>query len=293
MRRHARDPRATPDTFHFRATPRHLPALSQDATDGSWQAGEHLTEDDFWFIAGPNRPTGSFGRQKPPVSLRLMSRLVILPLVVVLLLGVQGFVLHAARECVQNRHASGCFVLSVFPSLAGAQAVIPPTPTSPPTPAVPIAPNDVPANVHGFLVLALPYAVEAHQALGWPTSVILAQWGLEHGWFVPDYTGYNWGNVSAIAGQPSVSGINVPGSPAAFAYARTPSDGLRYFLSAARLPYYVGVAPAAKQGGADAAVVALGRSPWDAGHYTNIGQPGSSLLAIMRDFDFYRLDVGA
>jgi hypothetical protein len=38
--------------------------------------------------------------------------------------------------------------------------------------------------------------------------------------------------------------------------------------------------------------VALGQSPWDANHYTVTGMPGSSLLAILHDFNFYRLDVG-
>ncbi len=292
MRRHERDLQESSEAFHSRATPRRLPALSQDAEDGSWLPGEDITEDDFWFIAGPDRANASSGRWKPPVSLRLMSRLAVVPLVALLLLGVQGFVFHSARDCAASQRGPACFALSLFPSQSGSQVMVPPTPTPRPAPAIPAIPNDVPANVHGFLVLAMPYAVQAHQALGWPTSVIMAQWGLEHGWFVPDYTGYNWGNVSAIAGEPSVGGINVPGSPAAFAYARTPADGLRYFLSAARLPYYAGVAPAARQGGADAAAVALGHSPWDAGHYTNIGQPGSSLLAIMRDFNFYRFDVG-
>ncbi|HEX8032950.1 MAG TPA: LysM peptidoglycan-binding domain-containing protein, partial [Ktedonobacterales bacterium] len=54
------------------------------------------------------------------------------------------------------------------------------------------------SNVKSFVQLALPYARQAHQQTGWPTSLILAQWGLEHGWHVPSHTGYNWGNVAAL-----------------------------------------------------------------------------------------------
>ena len=280
----------TSETFHTQATPRRIPALRQEAPDGTWQADEPLASGDLWFIAGPDRAKGFSGWKKLPVRVKLIARLAVLPLVALLLLGMQGFVQQAARDCA-GRQSQTCFALSIFTAMEGSQSVIPPTPTATPKPAIPPIPNDVPMNVHDFLALAMPYAVQAHQALGWPTSMILAMWGLEHGWHVPDYTGYNWGNSGAIEGYPTVPGINVPGSPGAFAYANTPTDGLNIFLHVARLSYYTAVAPAAMQGGADAAAVALGQSPWDAGHYTNIGQPGSSLIAIMRDFNFYRFDT--
>ena len=285
-----RDVDGAPDTFHTRATPRRMPALRQDSDDGTWQPGEHLTSGDFWFISGPDRSKPLSGWKKLPVRVRLAARLAVLPLVALLLLGMQGFVQQAARDCM-GQHSQACLALSLFSPIHGSQSVIPPTPTPRPTPAIPAIPNDVPMNVHDFLALAMPYAVQAHHALGWPTSVILAQWGLEHGWSVPDYTGYNWGNSGAIEGYPTVPGINVPGSPGAFAYAKTPQDGLNIFLHVARLSYYTAVAPAAMQGGANAAAVALGQSPWDAGHYTHSGQPGSSLIAIMSDFNFYRFDM--
>jgi LysM repeat protein len=145
-------------------------------------------------------------------------------------------------------------------------------------------------NEQSFVQLALPYAVSAHQQCSWPVSLVLAQWGVEQGWHVPSYTGYNWGNVSAITGEPSVKGLPVAGSPTAFAYAKTPADGARYYVIYCKMGYYTGVAPAAASGGPNAAAVALGRSPWDAGHYTNIGQPGSSLLNAMRVFDLYWYD---
>ena len=145
-------------------------------------------------------------------------------------------------------------------------------------------------GVQAFVGYALPYARQAHQQTGWPTSVILAQWGLEQGWKIPGYTGFNWGNVAALPGQPTVNGIAVPGSPAAFAYARTPQEGLNYYVRVAHLSYYNGVR-AAVSNGADACARALGASPWDAGHYTASGNPGSSLLSIMRVYNLYWYDT--
>lgn len=145
-------------------------------------------------------------------------------------------------------------------------------------------------GVQSFVNFALPYARTAHAQTGWPTSVILAQWGLEQGWKIPGYTGFNWGNVAALPGQPTVNGIAVPGSPAAFAYANTPQQGLSYYVRVARLAYYSRVRAAAANG-ADAAARALGTSPWDAGHYTATGSPGSSLLSIMRVYNLYWYDT--
>ena len=144
-------------------------------------------------------------------------------------------------------------------------------------------------GVQSFVQYALPYAREAHNATGWPTSMILAQWGLEQGWRVPGYTGFNWGNVAALPGEPTVNGIAVPGSPAAFAYANTPAQGLSYYIRVAHLGFYDGVGRAA-QNGPDAAARALGQSPWDAGHYTATGSPGSSLLSLMRVYNLYYYD---
>lgn len=144
-------------------------------------------------------------------------------------------------------------------------------------------------GVQSFVNYALPYARQAHNATGWPTSMILAQWGLEQGWRIPGYTGFNWGNVAALPGEPTVNGIAVPGSPAAFAYAKTPDLGLSYYIRVAHLSFYNGVGQAA-QYGPDAAARALGQSPWDAGHYTATGSPGSSLLSLMRVYNLYFYD---
>ncbi len=143
-----------------------------------------------------------------------------------------------------------------------------------------------PASVSGesaFVAFALPYARQAHAALGWPVSVILAQWGDEHGWQLPDFDGWNFGNERAIVGQPETAN--------GFAYAATPAIGLAQYETVARLGYYTAIAPAAASGGADAAAVALGQSPWDQAHYEGAtGQPGGTLLAIMRDFNLSQFD---
>jgi LysM repeat protein len=146
--------------------------------------------------------------------------------------------------------------------------------------------------VHGeaaFVQYVLPYARRAHADTGWPLSMILAQWGLEQGWETPRFTGYNWGNCGAVPDEPTVPGTSAPGSPSAFAYAPEPEDGLRIYLHVAHLSYYTAIAPAA-QNGPDAAARALGSSPWDAGHYTDHGDPGSSLITIMQDFNLYQYD---
>ncbi len=163
-------------------------------------------------------------------------------------------------------------------------------------PAVPAAPARGAFTGQGvkgepaFVKFALPYAQSAYQQCNWPVSLILAQWGVETGWHVPTFTGYNFGNVSAIKGQPSVKGLNVPGSPAEFAYASTPDKGVAYYVIYCHMGYYRGVAPAASSGGPDAAARALGRSPWDAGHYTATHSPGSTLLTAMRVFNRYYYD---
>ena len=121
--------------------------------------------------------------------------------------------------------------------------------------------------------------------------MILAQWGLETGWRVKTFTGYNWGNCGAMPGKPTVGGTSAPGSPAAFAYAYTPAQGVAEYVHVAHLSYYTAVARAGRSSGADAAARALGRSPWDWGHYTNRGSPGSSIIAIMQRYNLYWYDT--
>ncbi len=211
-------------------------------------------------------------------------QLILLVLALLALLGMQGFAAHLAGECVtaQLQGQQNCLALSMLPfSTSQANATAGAAATS--SAALPAIPRDLPDNVYSFIELALPYAAQAHQTLGWPLSVVLAQWGLEHGWSVPDAQGYNWGNTEYAPGCPYAG--------SRFCYADTPAEGLREYIYTAQLPWYDGVRAAVPQG-ADATALALGESPWDAGHYGGADHPGSSLLAIMRSFNLYRFDVG-
>ncbi len=151
--------------------------------------------------------------------------------------------------------------------------------------------TSAPGNVKAFIRFTLPYARQASRQTGWPVSMILAQWGLETGWRVHTFTGYNWGNCGAMPGMPRVGGTSAPGSPAAFSYAYTPTQGVAEYVHVAHLWYSRAVAPSWRAGGANAAARALGRSPWDWGHYTNRGSPGSSLVSIMQRFNLYWYDT--
>lgn len=216
-------------------------------------------------------------------------RLIILVFLVGLLI-LPGSLTKLAPAC-QGQAGPACFASVDFTPQKGAARL--PSSNALASRASPSKPphllTHLPAQITSFINLALPYALQAHRELGWPTSVILAQWGLEQGWHVPTYTGYNWGNVGPLPGVPTVPGLSVPGSPSAFSYARTPVDGTRIYIMAARLPYYDRVFLAAPHG-ATATALALGCSPWDAGHYTNSGQPGSSLLAIMQRYHLSLFD---
>jgi hypothetical protein len=153
-------------------------------------------------------------------------------------------------------------------------------------------PGPIPQPVHteaAFVVTMLPYARHASQTLGWPVSVILAQWGVEHGWTLPDFDGWNVGNTKAFN---SPTGVCY-GAPVvrSFCAPKTPGAGLAIYIHGAQLHYYTGIAAAARQGGPDAAARALGQSPWDAGHYTTDNSPGDSLLRAMKAFNLYRYDA--
>ncbi len=169
---------------------------------------------------------------------------------------------------------------NIFAQAPWTVAVWMPTPGQPEPSGQPTVPADLPPTVRAFVRLALPSALEAHQALRWQTSVVLAQWGLEHGWQVPDAQGYNWGNTTFAPGCMKRG---------RFCYAPTPQEGLREYVYTAQLHFYDGVRAAVSQG-ADAVAVALGKSLWDEGHYGGAAHPGSSLLALLRQFNLYRLD---
>jgi hypothetical protein len=177
--------------------------------------------------------------------------------------------------------------------LGGAHGYAFPTPT--PTPRPVYAVHPVVSGEYDFVCTALPFARLAQQEMiqngqhPWYLSVILAQWGIEQGWSMPGYTGYNFGNVSAISGYPYVGGVNVPGSPSAFAYAYTPVQGVFYYTTYTQMGLYAGVTNSWVNGPI-AQAIALGESPWDAGHYTGDGNPGSSLVGVINVFGLERFD---
>ena len=169
------------------------------------------------------------------------------------------------------------------------------TPTPSPTPVVYPA-HPVVSGAWNFICVALPFArlaqtemLNAGMTHPWHVSMILGQWGIEQGWTIPGYTGYNWGNVGGIPGYPAVGGLNVWGSPDAFAYAYTPRQGVEEYVYVAQLGYYANVT-ANWGNGAKAQAYALGQSPWDAAHYNNGGGAGSSIVGVMNAFNLYQFD---
>lgn len=181
------------------------------------------------------------------------------------------------------------FAHNASPFDAKGQAILIPTPT----PSRPVIDGE-----RGFVCVALPFARLAQQQITrgarpqphpWYVSVILAQWGIEQGWRMPGYTGYNFGNVSGIAGQPFMPGIHVIGSPSDFAYAPSAEVGVYDYVTFIQNGLYNNVAANYAQG-PEAQALALGRSPWDAAHYTASGQPGSTLLSVMHVYNLKRFD---
>ena len=160
-----------------------------------------------------------------------------------------------------------------------------------PTP-FPSGPTPQPvASPAAFIQTMLPYARKAHNDLGWPTSVILAQMGVEHGWRFPDFDGWNLANSRPFPDPNGDGGVCYGQSVVRnFCYAATPWIGLAIYEHVAHLSYYRGVAAAARTGGAAAAARALGQSPWDAGHYTAGGAPGDTLINAMKRYNLYQYD---
>lgn len=184
-----------------------------------------------------------------------------------------------------------------FQAITG-MAIIPPGATAPPAP--PDTDHPRVAGAHAFLCAALPWARYASAQMTltnqaepypWFVSVILGQWAVEQGLQMPTYTGYNFGNVSAIAGYPSIGGTHVAGSPARFAYATTTQQGVdEYLIFARNNHHFYEAISRAYPAGPVAQAVAVGVSPWDAAHYTAIGQPGSSIIAVMHRLNLFQFD---
>ena len=165
-----------------------------------------------------------------------------------------------------------------------------------PPPAVAAAAGHTPhaAGAQAFVAAMLPYARQAAPVVHWPVSLILAQWMIETGKTVPTANGYNVGNVRSFPGCREVQTAH----NGQFCYADTIEEGLREYEGTALNGRYTRVSPAAAYGAAHGGIVAgaqdaaraLGASPWDAGRYTSINVPGSSLIGVLNQFDLYRYD---
>ncbi len=167
-----------------------------------------------------------------------------------------------------------------------------------PTPGAQLSGPKISGDPAAFFCTLLPVAQEAQQRMllgshpqphPWYVSMMLAQWAIEQGLTLPSATGYNLGNVSAINGLPSIPGGNAPGAPQRFAYAYTLDQGLDEYIITVENGLYDSVGAAWPQG-PQAQAIALGESPWDAGHY-EAASPGDSLLAVMTENQLTRFDA--
>lgn len=121
---------------------------------------------------------------------------------------------------------------------------------------------------------ALPLAQRASAGTGVLVSVILAQWadettyGTSNDWTVK----HNPGNVSpggVVASYPTLdAGVN--------AWIVTMNDGTYNAVKRAQTW--------------QAQCLALGQSPWAAGHYDDGNGPGSALVAIVSSYQLYQYD---
>lgn len=164
---------------------------------------------------------------------------------------------------------------------------------SPATPTpFPLGPTPPPvSSPQAFIATMLPYARQAHRDLGWPVSMTLAQMGVEHGWRLPDFDGWNLANSRPFPDPSGDGGVCFRQRVVHdFCYAPTPQIGLAIYEHVAHLSFYSGIAQAARTGGAAAAARAMGQSPWDAGHYLGNGVQGGMLLAAMSKYNLYQYD---
>ncbi len=166
-------------------------------------------------------------------------------------------------------------------------AVTPATPTP-----FPLGPTPPPVtSPAAFIATMLPFAQQLHHDLGWPVSVTLAQMGVEHGWRLPDFDGWNLANSKVFPDPDGDGGVCFrQASVRDFCYAPTPQIGVAIYEHVAHLPYYTAIGQAARSGGAQAAARALGQSPWDAGHYALNGVPGDALIAAMNTYHLDQYD---
>lgn len=116
-----------------------------------------------------------------------------------------------------------------------------------------------------------PLANAISHGTGIDSDVLLAQWGVETAWGNSIYNACNLANIRCLSGVPCDRG---------FAQFPSFSSFIANCVATWHNGYYADVlaqtTPAAQ-------LLAIGRSPWDAGHYDNGGGAGSSLIAAYKE----------
>lgn len=249
--------------------------------------GPHGGQRRAWWL-GAGRPAhssviASFRRLPATLRLTVLQRptpralLVYLALLLALTQTLVGTLTPLARS---ERQAIG----GVFSAFSAGMPM-----TSTPFPRGP-TPRPV-ASPAAFIATMLPFAQQLHHDLGWPVSVTLAQMGVEHGWRLPDFDGWNLANSKVFPDPNGDGGVCFrQASIRSFCVAPTPQIGVAIYEHVAHLAYYTAIGQAARSGGAQAAARALGQSPWDAGHYALNGVPGGALIAAMNTYHLTQYD---
>jgi hypothetical protein len=118
-----------------------------------------------------------------------------------------------------------------------------------------------------FAVTYRPEADEVSAGTGIDAEVLLAQWGVETDWGNNIGNQCNLGNIRCIAGIPCSS----------YGFSQFPSlaSFVTNCIATWHNGYYAAVLAARTS---QAQLVAIGESPWDAGHYDDGSGPGSSII---------------
>jgi len=118
----------------------------------------------------------------------------------------------------------------------------------------------------------------ASQATGIPKEAIIIQLGNESG----NGTSPRARNDNNLGGIKYSASSKVAIKKAdGFARYNSIADFFTDYIRVMGLSYYADVRAAGKTGSVKDTLIALGKSPYDAGHYTDNGNPGSKLLAAI------------
>ena len=118
-----------------------------------------------------------------------------------------------------------------------------------------------------FRTLYLPEAAAVSHGTGIDPDVLLAQWGVETAWGASMFNACNLGNIRCLQSVPCVGG-----------FAQFPDLG-SFCLNCIAVWHNGMYGPVLAAKTPSAQLLAIGQSPWDAGHYNNGGGPGSSIVA--------------